>query len=206
MARAPKKTAQDLLSLAFDQIGERGWSAFSFRDLAVTAKLPLHEVYKQISGRSQLLRQLNDRLDQAMFSFDLAELAPLSVRERLFELLMRRFDAMLPYKPALQQFSQKSEMTPLLLTSSLCNLDRMAERLLDAVGVTQRGLKRRLARRALMAAYVDIVRVWITDDGEDQALTMARLDKRLGQMEQAANWKWPGQSRASAEEDAAASA
>ena len=127
-----EKSEADLVKLAFELLAERGWERFSFAELARRAELPLAQVYAEVPDRPALLRLLGRRLDAEMLAIDMAELDGMSPRERVFELIMRRLDAMAPYKEGLRTLARKAGREPMLLAAACCNLDRLSRRLLDA--------------------------------------------------------------------------
>jgi hypothetical protein len=190
-AKSARKSQQesrpDLLAAAFTQIAEAGWAGWSPKSLAAMAGYDVAEVYDVFPVPATLARRLGERLDRAMLAIPADELEGLSHRERLFELFMRRFDAMAPFKPGLARLAREARGEPELLLTSFCNLDRMAGWLIELAELPYRGLQARLARRALMLAYARLFSVWLVDDTPDLATTMAELDKRLDQLERAAN-------------------
>jgi len=187
MAKKKSEARPDLLVTAFELIAEAGWRGLRLTEVARRADVPLADIYAAMPSRKALLRSLGERLDAAMLAIDLAELDELSPRERLFELMMRRFDAMAPFRPGLSRLARDARFDPCLLLSSFARLDRMAAWQLDVAGIKPRGLKARLARRGLMAVYARTFNVWLDDDSEDQARTLAELDRRLQDLERAAS-------------------
>lgn len=177
------KKQPDLITIAFDLIAEEGWRSLSMTTIAARSKLPLDKVYGQLSGKSDVIRQFANRMDTATFSGDVSEMDELTAKERLFELLMRRFDALKPYRAAFLEVEKRRELDCMAKTALFCRMDRLAERLLDACQSSYTGVSRRIVRRLLMAAYAKVFSVWLKDDSEDLALTMSELDKRLGQLE-----------------------
>ena len=97
-----RKSEPDLISLAFQLVAERGRCRFSFTELARRAGIPLARVCDELPDRAALLRGLGRRLDAQMLGLELAELDGMTPRERVFELVMRRLDAMAPYKDGLR--------------------------------------------------------------------------------------------------------
>jgi AcrR family transcriptional regulator len=178
----------DLLTLAFELLAERGWERFSFVELSRRASLPLAEVYAQLPDRAALLRVLGRRLDAEMLAIDMAELDGMSPRERVFELIMRRLDAMAPYRASLRSLARRTRPEPTLVLAACCNLSRLSRRLVDAAGVDGGPVMQRMARRATGAVYLQTFRVWLDDDTPDMARTLAELDRRLQQAESVARW------------------
>lgn len=192
---ATKKKA-DLVALAFELIAEDGWRQLCMSTLAERAGLPLDQVYAQLPGKGHIIRQFADRMDAATFATAPDQLGELTAKERLFELLMRRFDALKPYKAAFLEVERRRELDCVALSNLFCRADRLAERLLDACQSSYRGPQRRLARRLIMAAYGKVFSVWLKDETEDMASTMSELDKRLGQLETVARFSKPFARRA----------
>jgi AcrR family transcriptional regulator len=178
----------DLVRLAFDLLAERGWERFSFAELARRAEMGLPEVYAELPDRAALLRVLGRRLDAEMLAIDLAELDGMSPRERVFELIMRRLDAMAPYKEGLRTLARRTGRDPSLLATALCNLDRLSRRMLDAAATEDGPVMGKAARRVTGAVYLRTFSVWLDDDTPDMARTLAELDRRLQQAETVARW------------------
>ena len=186
---AKKKT--DLIALAFEMIVENGWQQLTMSKLAERGGMKLSELYTQLPGKSHIIGQFARRMDAATFNFNLAEMADLSPRDRLFDVIMRRFDALGPYKPAFVEINRRREMDCLAAVCLFCQMDKFAGRLLDVCDKPFKGVRQRFARRLLMAAYAKVFAVWLSDESEDLAATMAELDKRLGQLEQLARFSSP---------------
>ena len=169
----------DLLISAFDLIAERGWAGFSLVELGRRTETPLVELYRTFPSRGGVLRALSRRIDEAMLSFDEAELAGLPPRDTVFELIMRRFEALVPYRSGLERLAREGRCDPCLVLATCCRLDRSFRWLQAAAGLRSHGLRARVHRRALMAAYLQTMPVWFKDDSADLGKTMAELDKRL---------------------------
>ncbi|MGD9508763.1 MAG: TetR family transcriptional regulator [Geminicoccaceae bacterium] len=184
----PAKHGPELLKTAFDLLAERGWAGFSFAEVARRAGTTLDAVYAELPDRSALLRMLGRRLDAGMLALDLAELDGMNVRERLFELIMRRLDGMADYKDGLRMLARRPALEPVLLATACGNLDRLSRRLLDAAGADHGPVLAMLARRVVGGIYLCTFRVWLDDDTPDMARTLAELDRRLQQAETLARW------------------
>lgn len=141
--------APDLLVAAFALIAEDGWDGLSFATLARRTGMPVTEVYRQLPTRGAVLRLLNRRIDQAMLEVDEAELVGLPPRDRAFELLMRRLEALVPFRPGLERLARVARRDPCVVLLTLCRLDRSLAWLQDVAGLRRHGLRARIARRAL---------------------------------------------------------
>jgi ubiquinone biosynthesis protein COQ9 len=183
-----KQDEPDLLILAFTQIAARGWAGFRLSELARAAEVPLDRVRALLPTRAALLCRLGERLDAAMLGMDPGELAELEPRERVFELIMRRLDALAPFKPGLLALARERACDPALLLATVCNVARLTEWLMDAAGARATGLGALAGRKVLGLIYVRVFSVWLRDDTPDLARTLAELDKRLRQAEQLARW------------------
>jgi hypothetical protein len=153
--------------------------------------VPLVRVYAELPDRMALLRALGRRLDAQMLDIATADLDGLSPRERVFELMMRRFDAMGPCKEGLRALSRQAAGDLGLIATGLCNVGRLSRWLLDAAETSDGPAARTVAQKVLGAIYVRVFNVWLDDDTPDMARTLAELDRRLQQAENVARWTHP---------------
>ena len=184
-------TGPDLLAAAFALIGDEGWRGFSFATLARRTGVSRVEIYRQFRSRDALLDALNRRADEAMLAVDDAELAGLPPRDRVFELLMRRLEALVPYRAGLARLARDARADPCVVLVTACRLERSLSWLQDAAGLRPHGLRAGLARRAHSVAYVRAVQVWFGDEGADLGKTMAELDKQLRRVQNVAGLREP---------------
>lgn len=182
MADHPEESP-GLLMVAFDTLADVGWRRLSLAQVARRADVSLVEVHRRWSGRGGLLRELNRRIDEAMLDFDPVELAGLPARDRVFELMMRRLEALVPYRAGLARLARDARREPCVVMATACRLDRSLMWLQDAGGLRCHGLRARVARRALAAAHLQTLRVWLRDEAPDLGATMAELDKQLRRVE-----------------------
>ncbi len=170
----------DLLDAVMAEVARTGLRDLDRAAVARRAGVSVAAVYDAFPTRASVLAALGRRLDRAMLDFPPEELDPLSPRERLFELIMRRLDAALPWRPALRRMVREMRGEPRFLLRSLCNLDRMAEWLLEVAGLPVAGARRLVLEAALLRVYVRTFDTWLRDESEDLARTLAALDRGLG--------------------------
>ena len=111
-----------------------------------------------------------------------------SVRDRLFDLLMRRLDAFQQHRAGVVAVLRSLPSDPATAIMLTCATRRSMRWMLDAAGVPTGGLGGELRLRGLIGVWLWAVRAWEKDESEDLSATMAALDTALGRAEQAAKW------------------
>lgn len=189
-AKSGRASEPDLLVLAFEIVADTGWRSFSFTELADRSNLSMADLRKTFRGRSALLDALNQRLDQAMLAVGSDDLEELPPRDRVFEMMMSRLEAMAPLRAGVCRLIKDARFDPELIAMTACRLDRSLAWLQDAAGLSDghrssplSHLRRRLQRRLLGAVYLQALNVWAEDESQDLAKTMASLDKQLRRIE-----------------------
>ena len=96
---------------------------------------------------------------------------------------MRRFDALQPYKPALDVLRRELLGDPVAALCAGASLLRSMRWMLEAAEIPTGGVRGAIAIRLASGAYLSAMRVWQRDDSPDLARTMAALDARLRRIE-----------------------
>lgn len=164
----------------------RGWRDLSLGDVAAKAKVPLAEVLIPFPTKYAIVNAFQDRIDAEMLTAAGGGEGD-DTRDRLFDLLMERFDALRPHRAALAEIVKDSLCDP----GALAFLPRMARsmaRVLEAAGVSAAGPLGVLKAKGLALVYAGAFRVWLKDESEDLGPTMAALDKGLRRAERAASF------------------
>ncbi|MBC6440867.1 MAG: TetR family transcriptional regulator [Rhodospirillales bacterium] len=162
-----------------------GWKDLAMRDIADEAGVSLAELRSVYGSKGAILDAFVTEIDAAVLVGDTAELAAEPAKDRLFDVLMRRFDALQPHRDAVGSIVAACASDPCAALGGACRLVRSMSWMLEAAGIDGTGMGGRLRARGLAAIHVDVLRTWLKDDSEDMATTMAALDKRLGQADEA---------------------
>ncbi len=174
-----------LIAAALQIAADEGWRNVTVVAAARAAELPLARARERFPGRGAILAKFGRMADQAVLEGDPAEG---SVRDQLFDLLMRRFDALQSHRAgilALMRVLPTEPGTALLLA---CATNRSMRWMLQTAGVPANGLFGELRVRGLVAVWLWALRAWEHDESEDLTTTMAALDTALSRAEQAAEW------------------
>jgi AcrR family transcriptional regulator len=174
-----------LIASALTLAGTQGWRAVTIPAAARAADLPLARARLRFPSKAAILLGFN-RLADALTLEDTPEEG--TVRDRLFGLLIRRFDALQAQREGILAVSRGLPFDPVTAVLLVCATRRSMRWMLQAAGVPTAGPIGELRVRGLMAVWVWAMRAWEKDESEDLTATMAALDTALSRAEQAAGW------------------
>lgn len=185
-AALPHRLQDAALALA----SQKPWREIDMPEIAEAADAPLGDALEIFASKIDLLNGFGRRIGKISLanapSYDEAD----SPRDRLFDLLMRRFDALRPYKSGLASVLEDAPRDlagdPLgALMGGRALIAGMGE-VLAAAGLESGGILGRMRAQGLALIYLASLRQWLKDESEDMAKTMSRLDKMLARAEMAA--------------------
>jgi hypothetical protein len=194
-----------LVEAAMTLAAQRPWNEVTYREIVATAGLRLDEAWQLAADRGAILAALSRQADAAVLAEPAAP-EDGSARDRLFDVLMRRFDALKPYRAGLASVANAGAREPLQSLGLLCRLGCSMRAMLVAAGISTEGIKGALRVQGLVAIWVAAFRRFLRDETADLSETMAGLDEQLRRAErwmQRCSWR-PG-ARDEAPEPSAAS-
>jgi len=178
-----------IIDAALEEAAAMGWRNVAMTAVAERAGLALGAVLTKVPTRAHLVAKFFDRLDErtlaTVTSVDPAD----SVRDRLFDLVMRRFDALNTHRDGARALVAGLRFDPPSLAAVTCRADRSAAALLAAAGVSPDGLIGYARMQGFKVVMLCAVRAWMDDESADLSKTMAALDRALGRAEQFARFK-----------------
>jgi AcrR family transcriptional regulator len=178
-----------LIGAAFRLAGERGWSRVSVAAAAREAGLDLARARQRFPGKFAVLMKFGRMADRAALVTVPAEGAGAgSVRDHLFELLMRRFDVLQEHRAGVEALLRSLPARPGLAVLLGRATQRSMGWMLEAAGADATGPLGQLRAKALVGVWLWAVRAWMRDVSEDLSATMAALDTALTRAEQAARY------------------
>lgn len=200
-AKTPKEprrsgTPEDRLIDAALALAERqGWRRTGLAEIAAEAGLSLVEAYALHRGKAGILRAFQRRIDQAALE-GTGRQSGESARERLFDVLMRRLDALKPHKAAIRAILRDSVGHPGAIFG-IAGVERSMRWMLEGAGIATGGCAGRVLTHLVTALYLSVLRTFLGDDSEDSGRTMAALDRGLRQGERMCRFL-PGRGRPAA--------
>ena len=188
-ALADESVEVALVGAAFALAAEKGWNRVSVADAARRAGISLVMARARLLSRPAILRRLVRMADAAALAEVPNEGSP---RDRLFDLLMRRIDALQAHRAGVLAMLKGLAFDP--ATAMLLTLTTQTSMgwMLDAAGIERGGSLGRLSDRmrvkGLVVVWLWTIRAWRSDESLDLTATMAALDTALARAENAAPW------------------
>lgn len=162
---------------------DRPWRELSLDDIAAEAAIGSRELRIVFPCKASLLlglaRQVEDQAAARSILFEASD----TERDRLFELLMERFDILAPHRPAIRNIVHDLPRDPLAGVVTMPGVLRIMGEILEAADIPASGPIGFLRAKGLAAIWLATLSVWVQDDSPDSARTMAALDRNLRRVE-----------------------
>ena len=202
--RAPDPAAR-LIDAALQVAALQGWADTSMADIAETAEVSLTEARQAFASKAALLAAFIGRIDDIVLAGTDPEIAAEPVRDRLFDVIMRRFEALAPYKEGLRAILRDLPRDPELLICVVTGPHRRSlQWMLEAARIDPWGPLQPLQLKGLGLIYAAALRAWLRDDSDEQSKAMATLDRALDRADRVARFLNPMSRGARGRDDATA--
>jgi ubiquinone biosynthesis protein COQ9 len=164
---------------AFELAAERGWDQVSFTEIAERTGLSLADLRREFTCKTDLLKGFQAEVDAEVLSKMKPAAEEQKPRDRLFDLIMTRFEVMQPYKQALDRVHAGLRCRPDEAAKLFCSTLASQYWMLAGAGAKLDGPGTGLRVAGLTAIYGKVFHVWLEDDSPGLDRTMAALDRRL---------------------------
>src|SRR5271166_6218097 len=148
----------------------RGWRDLSLGEIAGEAGVPLAEFRKEFQSKGQILAAFSRAVDQAVIEKFPAP-GPDVARDRLFDVLLTRFEVMQPFKAAIRHIREDVGSS---LGESLAQMRPALKSqywMLAAAGISGEGGTGFLRVQGLVSIYARVFSIWLEDDDPGMART-----------------------------------
>jgi len=172
-------TRDRIVDALMELAAERDWDRIEISDVAERAGVTLLEFREAFPSKGAVLGSFNRRIDQLVLGDDDKSLSDESTRDRIFDVLMRRFDALSPYKHALKRMAPSLARDPLTLAALNQAALNSMRFMLAAAGVETEGPVGAIKLQGAVLAYAKVMDVWFRDEDPGLSRTMAALDEEL---------------------------
>ena len=174
-----------LITAAFTLAATAGWRAVTPAAAAREVALPLDRTRARFPNAAAILLRFGRSADEHALS-DAMDSGP--TRERLFDVIMRRFDALQHHRAGVLALLDALPADPGLALLLAGTTNRSMGWMLEAAGLSSAGWRGAGATQGLVAVWLYTLRAWRTDDSADLSGTMAALDRALTQAQRVAGW------------------
>jgi len=180
---APADPRAAIIDAALTLAGQLGWREVRLDDIAGSAGLTMAEMYRVLPSKTAIIAAYMQRVDEAIARSGPAERDE-PVRDRMFEIIMRRFDALQADRDGVAAIVRDLMIDPMALLCLFGRRQGSLNWMLALAGLGSDGFKGRMRARGLELILLSTTRVWLTDDSRDMSVTMAHLDRQLGRVDQ----------------------
>ena len=168
-------------------LAEHSFEEIGLAEVAGRAGLKLSELRAEFGSTLAIVAAHIKDIDRAVLAGGSGDMAEEPARERLFDVLMRRIEALAPYKDAVQSLLRSARRNPGLALALNAMAVRSQQWMLEAAGIGARGPRGALRAQGAAAMFARVLRVWFDDDEPGLDRTMAALGRGLASAE-----RWDG--------------
>ena len=195
---APKKSApaapppggtnrEKIIAAFMALLAEKRIEQIGFGDVATQAGITLAECRAEFGSVLSIWAAFVKNVDRAVLAGADPDMADEPPRERLFDVLMRRFEIVEPHREALRSLTRSLACNPGLAVALNPIAVRSQVWMLTAAGIDSAGLRGMVRAQGLAMLFASVLRTWIDDDDPGHAKTLAALDRAL-----ARGQRWSG--------------
>jgi AcrR family transcriptional regulator len=177
------KAIDALMSLlrdhSFEQIG--------LAEVAGRADIKLSQLRAEFGSTLAILAAHIKEVDRVVLAGGDGDMSEEPAREHLFDVLMRRLEALAPNKDAVRSVMRSARRNPGLAFALNAMAVRSQRWMLEAAGIGTAGPRGALRAQGAALMFARVLSVWIDDVDEGLDRTMAALDRGLASAE-----RWAG--------------
>jgi AcrR family transcriptional regulator len=187
MARRParessgpaKSNREKIIDALMELLAQERIEDIGFGTIARRAGLTLADCRAEFRSVLAVLAAYTKEIDRQVLAGGDADTAEEPPRERLFDVLMRRLEALAPHKAAIRSLARSAARDPALAFALNGLTVRSMQWMLTAADINAAGPGGILRGQGLALLYASVLRTWLDDEDAGLARTMAALDRGL---------------------------
>jgi AcrR family transcriptional regulator len=187
MARRPerersepaKSNRERIIAALMELLAEERIEEIGFGAIARKAGLTLADCRAEFRSVLAVLAAHIKEIDRQVLAGGDADTAEEPPRERLFDVMMRRLEALAPHKAAIRSLVRSAATDPALAFALNGLAVRSMQWMLTAADISAAGPQGIMRGQGLALLYASVLRTWLDDDDPGLARTMAALDRAL---------------------------
>jgi AcrR family transcriptional regulator len=168
-------------------LAERSFEQIGLAEVAGRAGIKLSKLREEFGSTLAIYAAHVKEIDRVVLDGDKGDMGEESPRERLFDVLMRRLEALRPYKDSIRSLMRSARRNPGLAVALNGVAVRSQSWMLEAAGISASGPRGALRAQGAAMMFARVVGVWLRDEEEGLDRSMAALDRGLSRAE-----RWDG--------------
>lgn len=175
-----RKIIEALMNLLAEQPIEK----IGLGEVAGAAGVSLTDLRGEFSSVLAIVAAYMKHIDRKVLAEDVSDMTDEPVRERLFDILMKRLEAHASHKAAIRSLLRSSRYDPPLALALNSFAARSMSWMMTAAGISTAGPRGIVRAQGLTLLYARVVSTWAEDDDPGLARTMSALDRELARGQQ----------------------
>jgi AcrR family transcriptional regulator len=168
-----------IIAAFMDLLGEEPIEQIGFVAIAERAGVSLAALRNAFGSKLAILAAHQKEIDRQVLAGIDADMAQEPPRERLFDVLMRRIEALTPHKAAVRSLIRSVGRNPGLALALNGFAARSQQWMLTAADIPASGPQGALRAQGLALLFASVLRTWLSDEDPGLARTMSALDRAL---------------------------
>ena len=161
-------------------VAERGWAGFDFVDIADAMAEDEATIYAHAADKAALMHLVFRYVDECVAKAIEGGIHPdMPVKERLFEVMMARFDVLQEYRDGFMAILGDLRRDLCGVVTALPHVGQSMSRMLTLAGEEPHGPIGAARILGLMTIYLHTLKVWQEDKSPDMGRVMATIDRDL---------------------------
>ena len=177
---APAGDRDKVVAAFLALLAEKRIEQIGLAEIAERAEVTLADLRDIFASPLAILAAHFKSLDRAVLAEDVSDMADEPARERLFDVLMRRLEAMAPQREAVRSLARSARRNPPLALALNGLAVRSQQWMLTAAGIPAAGPRGMIRAQAVAVMFASVLRTWVDDEDPGLPRTMAALDRALG--------------------------
>ncbi|HUI96737.1 MAG TPA: TetR/AcrR family transcriptional regulator [Xanthobacteraceae bacterium] len=177
----PTGTERERIIAAFMALlAEKSFEQIELAEVAARAGVSLGAMRGEFGSTLAVYAAHVRAIDRAVLDGGEGDMTEEPPRERLFDVLMRRIEALAPHKEAIRSLLRSARRNPPLALALNALAVRSQQWMLTAADIHASGPRGALRAQGLALLWARVLRTFVNDEEEGHARTMAALDRALG--------------------------
>src|SRR4029077_15386438 len=145
-------------------LSEHSFERIGFAEVGGKGGIKLSKLRAEFGSTLAILAAHIKDIDRAVLAGGDADMAEEPARERLFDVLMRRLEALAPYRDAVRSIMRSARRNPGLAFALNAMAVRSQRWMLEAAGIGTAGPRGALRAQGAALTFARVLSVWIDDE------------------------------------------